>query len=257
MVQALERVHVGGIVERVVRARIDLTHAQQSLQLEPSRDRPAESEMGQELVPEVHGIAIDHLPRAIGRSVELPVRHPQGQIHPRPRVRHEAGSSVEHRAREAIVEREDPFGGFATQRGRVPVSLPSTQYVRGPPGPVHQHVSRLRERGRLHGSTQAGTAPTHPSNDMNHPRHGVRAVQCAARAADYLDPLHVVQGERGEVEAAPCAVHLHPVDQHQRVIALPSPHEERRHGSEGPVPHDVHPPDVPQGLGDRCDPSGP
>ena len=76
------------------------------------------------------------------------------------------------------------------------------------------------------------------SEDLDHPRERVGTVEHARRTAHHLDPFHIVEGQRVEVERASRLVHRHPVDQHLHVVALAPPEEERGLAPERPAAHD-------------------
>ena len=113
-----------------------------------------------------------------------------------------------------VVDRVDAVAGEARHANR----------VAGAPAPSSEgRIDRVAAVGAAaDGYAPVCRAATVAGEDLYHARHRVGPVQHAGRSSHYLDSLHVVGGQVGEVVRPARRVLRHAIDQDLHVVALPA-----------------------------------
>ena len=239
--EAVESQRVRRAVGGIVGARVRLVDVDREPGLERVAPAPAPVHVDRERVPEAAGVLVHQVPGAVGGVVEeaILVAHRERR----------AGFLVQarlHMARgrgvaEFVVEVEDAVG-LVPPQGEGVGERAGPARERSLPAP--RAVAPSLER-----NVPTGSAASPAREDLDDAAHRVGAVERGRRAPHDLDALHVVGGERGEVEGPARLVHAHAVDQDLHVVRLASPQKERGDGAERAAPRQRRARNLAQGVG--------
>ncbi len=240
LVQTAEGAVVLVVIEVVVHATVAAVRRQEEHALDPLQQKARRTQRERGALTELECVAVDKIPRAVRREVEVVVR----VAHRKSEFGRIVRPQVDQRARGGIpvvvVERVGAVGRKAAHRYGVSPGART-------PGEAGLQVGGAvapRAEAAVHSRLAAAFA----GEDLDDAAHGVRPVEHARGPPHHLDPLDVVRAEVRQVDGAARLIDRHAVDQHLHVIALAAAHEQRRFSPPRAALHDAEPRQAGHGI---------